>query len=185
MSHPAISVNIAIEPASVTLGEPDSIILSTTLSHPTPITIYTWPTVFNLHLSQRRRNFFCIGLSNNNEPVRLETTKGGKRSGHISRVLGGVHDQYFVTLEPGKTVEIRFPFFLTTRLDNTSRQDGPLIAGHRYRFGFNEGESVWTWFEGTREEVLAPPGEESPIEEGKSKILLDTGPPIEFEVLES
>lgn len=139
----------------------------------------------NLHLSQRRRNFFCIDLSNNNEPIRLETTKGGKRSGHISRVLGGVHDQYFVTLEPGKTVEIRFPFFLTTCLDNTPRQDRPLTVGHRYRFGFNEGESVWTWFEGTREEVLAPPGEESTIEAGRLKILLDTGPPVEFEVFES
>ena len=185
MSHPAISVNIAIEPASVTLGEPGSIILSTTLSHPTPITIYTWPTVFNLQLSQQRRNFFCTDLSNNNEPVRLETTKGGKRSGHISRVLGGKHDQYFVTLEPGKTVEIRFPFLLTTRLDNTPLQDGTLKAGHRYRFGFSEGECVWDWMHGTREEILLPPGDNAPMDRGGLKIVLDTGPPIEFEVLES
>jgi hypothetical protein len=179
MSHPAISVSIAIEPASVTLGQPCSIILSTTLSHPTPITIYTWPTVFNLALSQVRKNFFCIDLSNNDEPVRLELTKGGKRSGYICRELGGKHDQYFVTLEPGKSVVITAPFIFTTRLDK------PLVAGHRYRFGFREGESVWYWFPGTREEVLAPPGEESSIEEGESKIMLDTGPPIEFEVLES
>ena len=179
MSHPAISVNISLEPAAVTLGAPCSIILSTTLSYPTPITIYTWPTVFNLDLSQIRKNFWCIYLSNNDEPVRLELTKGGKRSGYISRELGSFHDQFFVTLEPGKTVNITGPFVFTTRLDQ------PLVAGHRYRFGFSEGECVGNWMHGTREEVMLPPGDRSPMDKAGPKIVLDTGPPIEFEVLES
>lgn len=179
MSRPTISVNITLEPAAVTLGAPCSIILSTTLTYPTPITIYTWPTVFNLGLSQRRKNFWCIDLSNNDEPVRLGTTKGGKRSGWISRVLGDFNDQSFVTLELGKTVDISAPFMLTTRLD------GPLVAGHRYRFGFNEGECVGDWMHGTREEIMLPPGDRSPMGREGPRIVLDVGPPIEFEVLES
>jgi hypothetical protein len=179
MSHPTVSVDLAIKPASVTLGAPCSITLSATLSHPTPITIYTWPSVFHLKLSQQRRNFFCINLSNNDEPVMLELTKGGRRSGHISLMLGGVHDQYLQTLTPGKSVEFTAPFFLATRLDR------PLIAGHRYRFGFSEGESIKYWMEGIREEVMSPPGVNMPFDKGSRKIVLDLGPPIEFEVLES
>jgi hypothetical protein len=179
MAHPTVSVDLAIKPASVTLGAPCSITLSTTLSHPTPITIYTWPSILHLTLSQQRRNFFCIDLSNNDEPVMLELTKGGRRSGHISLMLGGVHDQYLRTLVPGNSVEFTAPFFLATRLDR------PLIAGHRYRFGFSEGESMRYWMEGTREDVMSPPGMNAPFDKGSRKIMLDLGPPIEFEVLES
>ena len=179
MSNPAISVNIALEPATVTLGATCSIILSTTLLYPTPITIYTWPTVFNLDLSQIRKNFWCIDLSNNNESVRLELTKGGKRSGYICRELGSFHDPFFVTLEPGKAVDITAPFVLTTRLDK------PLVAGHRYRFGFSEGECVGDWMHGTREDVMLPSGDRSPMDSSGPYIMLDVGPPIEFEVLES
>lgn len=178
MSHPTISVRLAISPESVTLGASCSIILSTTLTYPTPITIYTWPTVFNLNLSQKRKNFWCIDLSNNNQPVRLEWTKGPKVSGWISRVLGDFDDEYFVTLEPGKTLNITGPFKLSTRLNTT------LVAGHRYRFGFSEGESVGNWMHGTREEVMLPPGDRSPMDSAGPRIVLDTGPPIEFEVLE-
>jgi hypothetical protein len=179
MSHPTVSVDIAIKPASVTLGAHCSITLSTTLSHPTPITIYTWPSVFHLDLAQQRRNFFCIDLSNDDEPVVLELTKGGRRSSHISLMLGGVHDQYLHTLVPGKPVEFTAPFFLATRLDR------PLIAGHRYRFGFSEGESIKYWMEGTREEVMSPPEVNAPFDKGSRKIMLELGPPIEFDVLES
>jgi hypothetical protein len=178
MSHPTVSVDIAIKPASVTLGAPCSITLSTTLSHPTPITIYTWPSVFHLNLSQQRKNFFCIDLSNNDEPVMLELTKGGRRSGHISLMLGRVHDQYLRTLVPRKSVEFTAPFFLATRLDR------PLIAGHRYQFGFSEGESIKYWMDGTREEVMSPSGMNAPFDKGSRKTLLNLGPPIEFEVLE-
>jgi hypothetical protein len=179
MSHPTVSVDIAIKPASVTLGAPCSITLSTTLSHPTPITIYTWPSAFHLNLSQQRRNFFCIDLSNNDEPVMLELTKGGRRSGHISLMLNSVHDQYLRTLVPGETVEFTAPFFLATRSDR------PLIPGHRYRFGFNERESIQYWMEGTREEVMSPPGVNAPFDKGSQKIMLDLGTPIEFDVVES
>jgi hypothetical protein len=74
----------------------------------------------------------------------LELTKGGRRSGHISLMLGRVHDQYLRTLVPRKSVEFTAPFFLATRLDR------PLIAGHRYQFGFSEGESIKYLMDGTR-----------------------------------
>jgi hypothetical protein len=153
--------------------------LSATLSYSSPITIYTWPSVFNLNLAQRRKNFFCIDLSNDNAPVKLETTKGGKRSGHISLELGGIDDEYFRTLVPEKPVDFTAPLIVATRPNK------PLVAGHRYRFGMNEGESILYWYEGTREQTMSPPGQDAPAAKDMRTILLDVGPPIEFEVLET
>ncbi|KAH0284073.1 hypothetical protein M436DRAFT_85137 [Aureobasidium namibiae CBS 147.97] len=178
MSHPAISVNIALEPAAATIGAPCSITLSVTLSHPTPITIHTWHTVFNYARSKVRRNFWCIDLSDNDKPVQLETVKCGMRSGYICRELGGLDDQYFVTLEPGKVVEFTAPFILAHRVDNR------LVVGHRYRFGLSERECVQYWMHGTREEIMLPPGQHAPIENAGPAIMLDAGSPVEFEVLD-
>lgn len=182
MSHPVISVGIAITPTTVTLNEPCFLTVSATLSsaYPSPITIYTWPTVFNLGLALRRKNFFCVDLSDNSTPIRLETTKGGKRSGHISRKLGSGHDQYFHTLEPGQTVDFTGPFMLP------SRQRETLVAGHRYRFGVNQGERVDRWLLGTRAEVLSAPWEDEPPREWRNEnVELVVRDPIEFDVLES
>lgn len=94
-------------------------------------------------------------------------------------MLGDFDDQYFVTLEPGDTVDITAEFTFTKRLDNL------LVAGHRYRFGFSDRECVGNWMHGTREEVMLPPGDDSPMDKGGPIIMLDTGPPTEFEVLQS
>ncbi|KAH0386015.1 hypothetical protein KCU92_g2964, partial [Aureobasidium melanogenum] len=174
-----MSVTITITPSSVTLSRPCLLTLSATLSYSSPITIYTWPSVFNLNLAQRRKNFFCIDLSNDNAPVKLETTKGGKRSGHISLELGGIDDEYFRTLVPEKPVDFTAPLIVATRPNK------PLVAGHRYRFGMNEGESILYWYEGTREQTMSPPGQDAPAAKDMRTILLDVGPPIEFEVLET
>jgi hypothetical protein len=92
MSLPKISVNMTITPASVTLGVPCSLTLVATLSHPTPITIYTQRSVLNLHLAQKVKNFYCVDLSNNNDPVFLQTRKCTKRVGGVRRELGGIDD---------------------------------------------------------------------------------------------
>lgn len=66
-----------------------------------------------------------------------------------------------------------------------TRPDRPLTAGHRYRFGINEGESIFHWYEGTREEVMLPPGQDAPPRKDMQKIVFDLGAPIEFTVSKS
>jgi hypothetical protein len=180
MSLPRISVNMTIAPASVTLGVPCLITLVATLSHPTPITIYTQRSVLNRPLAQTVRNFYCVDLSNNNDPVFLETRKCTKRAGGVRRELGGRDDQYFHTLEPEKPYEFIDRFILSYGLNE------PLVAGHRYRFGFSEKQTSPCWFDGTREDVLHPPGEREKIDKewAQGQIILDVGPPLEFDALE-
>ena len=58
--------------------------------------------------------------------------------------------------------------------------------GHQYRFGLNEGEAVWKWKEGTREEVMSPPG--NVVGFGTSDgpgIVLAVAGPLEFDVVET
>jgi hypothetical protein len=180
MSLPKISVNMTITPASVTLGVPCSLTLVATLSHPTPITIYTQRSVLNLHLAQKVKNFYCVDLSNNNDPVFLQTRKCTKRVGGVRRELGGIDDQYFHTLEPEKPYEFIDRFILSYGLNER------LVAGHRYRFGFSEKQTSPSWFDGTREDVLHPPGEHERVDKewAQGRIIFDLGPPFEFDVLE-
>lgn len=134
MSHPIVSVDIAISPPSATLESPCLLGLYATLSYSGLITICTWPTVFNLSLTQRWKNSFCVDLFDDNTLVKLETTKGGRRSGHNSPKLGGMDDENFCTLLPRKLRKFTALLILATRPDK------PLVAGHRYRSGMNEGE---------------------------------------------
>jgi hypothetical protein len=181
MSLPKISVNMTITPASVTLGVPCLITLVATLSHPTLITIYTQRSVLNLPLAQTVRNFYCVDLSNNNDPVLLETRKCTKRAGGVRRELGGRDDQYFHTLEPEKPYEFTDRFILSSSLDET------LVAGHRYRFGFSEKQTSPRWFDDTREDVLHLSGEREKTDKewAQGQIILNLGPPFEFEVLKT
>lgn len=182
MSNSIITVGIAITPAPITLGQPCDLTLSATLSpsHPTPITIYTYPNIFNLPFAIQRENFYCLDLTSSNRPLFLQLTKGGRRKGHVKRKLGTPHAQHFLTLHPGQTIHLTTPF-----RPATNDQD-PLVPGHRYRFGINERETLkfGAWLRGTREEVLAAPGEEeSPDGWAKDRIELRLPEPIEFEVV--
>lgn len=141
-----------------------------------PVTIFTWPTVFNLGLAQRRRNFVCSAVATG-ECVWLEHTKGPKRPG-FSRTKGGIDDARFVTLLPGEPYRATCNFHLATRPlwvseeesgERVSQYPTPtggcapylnrLEGGHDYRFSAQESETIVWWWYGTRDEVLAPAGE--------------------------
>jgi hypothetical protein len=59
-----------------------------------------------------------------------------------------------------------------------------VVPGRRYRLGVREGEQVAWWREGTKEEVLAPAGEEAGLEhdDDHGPIDLSNVEAIEFEV---
>ena len=177
-SPPSISVTLSIDPPSFSLGTAVDLSITAVSHAQVPITIFTWPTIFNLGLAQRRKNFTCLDVDTNT-PVRLEITKGPKRPGFSSE-LGGRDDAYFHTLEPDKPVTFKEPFKLANRMGEHAA-----TPGHRYRFSVREGETVTWWEEGRREDVMGPPEEEGNFfEAGREPIIVDQIDAIEFMVEE-
>jgi len=149
MSPPALSVSLALSSSNSSSSEEVELIV-TVISHASaPITIFTWPTIFNTRLALRRKNFECIDLDTNT-PLNLEITKGGKRGGFTSR-SDSSDAKYFYTLMPEEPLKFTTPF-------NVANSDG-IRPGHRYRFGVRRGEKLEYWTAGTKEEVLTAPGE--------------------------
>ena len=177
---PSISITLAIDPPSFSPGESVELSITAVYHATTPITIFTWPNVFNLKLAQKRANFKCIDLDTG-EPLFMELTKGPKRAG-FSHERGSPDDKYHLTLEPGQPVKVSESFGLAKRPTDGRYSVTP---GHRYAFEVRQGEQVDWWREGRREDVLVPPGEVDQIGESASgePITLDTAGPIEFTVL--
>ncbi|KAI9836064.1 MAG: hypothetical protein M1819_001675 [Sarea resinae] len=180
-SPPSISVDLAIDPPSFIPGGSDPLpsLSITATSHATqPITIFTWPTVFNLDLSQKRANFTCLDLTSD-APLRLELTKGPKRTA-FNREKGGSDDVFFQTLEPETPTTFKAPFKLACR---TTEGRDAIVPGHRYRFGVREGEQVPWWRYGSKEDVMAPAGEWAGLgDPSGGPLALGDVAPVEFEV---
>ncbi|KAL9095586.1 MAG: hypothetical protein Q9165_002018 [Trypethelium subeluteriae] len=167
---PSISVSLSIDPPSLALSTVVNLTVTAVSHASTPITVFTWPSIFNLDLAQKRANFTCVDLNT-----------GPKRPG-FSRELGGRDDAYFCTLEPEELVRFKAPFKLASRMG-----EGPhaVVPGHRYRFGVREGESVKWWRAGKREDVMSRPGEQSGLGDADGMpIVLYPVEAIEFEVKE-
>lgn len=178
---PSVSIKLVIDPPSFAPGSLESppFISITAISHALqPITIFTWPTVFNLALSQKRANFTCLDLTSNT-PLRLELTKGPQRSG-FSRTKDGPDDAFFQTLEPKIPVTFKAAFKLARR---TTEGSDAIVEGHWYRFGVREGETVPWWRYGRKEDVMAPPGQRATLGEPSGEpITLELPAPVDFEV---
>ncbi|KAG5756146.1 hypothetical protein H9Q72_001081 [Fusarium xylarioides] len=181
---PTISVSLSIDPPTFTRGSvsPPSatITITATLHASEPITIFTWHTIFNLELAQRRKNFICTDLTTG-LPLQLETTKGPKRP-QFSYELGGHDDQYFITLEPEKPTIITHRFLRSAGLEG----DRVFKPGHRYQLKVRDNEEAEWWRYGKKEDVMSPPGQSSPKEgcEDPSGLPIRLSPidPVEFEV---
>lgn len=180
-SVPPISVEVVIDPPAFALGGPEGLpcIAITATSHASqPITIFTWPTIFNLDLAQKRANFSCQDTASN-ALLRLELTKGPKRSGP-SRAKDGPDDIFFQTLEPKTSVVFSATFKLARRINATKDL---LVEGHKYRFNVRDGETIQWWRYGKKEDVMAPP--DHPAELGDPSggpIPLRQVAPVYFEV---
>ncbi|KAF5563769.1 NCP1-NADPH-cytochrome P450 reductase [Fusarium phyllophilum] len=183
-SPPAISVSLSIDPSTFTRGSvspPSATISITATSHASEhITIFTWHTIFNLKLAQRRKNFICTDLTTG-LPLQLESTKGPKRP-QFSYEFGGHDDQYFITLEPEKPTTITHRFLRTAGLEG----DRVFKPGHRYQLKVRDNEEAEWWRYGRKEDVMSPPGQSSPKDgcEDPSGPPISLSPidPVEFEV---
>ena len=168
---PVLSVSLALSSSNFLPGEEVELSITATSHASTPITIFTWPTISNIRLALKRKNFECVDLDINT-PLNLEITKGGKRGGFTSR-SGSSDEKYFYTLMPGEPLVFTSPFKIANRRGAT--------PGHLYRFGVSRGEKLEWWTAGTKEEVLTPPGEPAGLEKnGDEPIELNDIDDIEF-----
>lgn len=178
---PSLSVVLDINPRSFKLNrlpEPSPTISLTVTSHTTePITIFTWPGVFNLSLSQRRTNFTCLDLTSN---TWLSLGIVQVRRGAFRCEQGTSDEKYFFTLEP----EVPFTFQEDFNLARRKRDDiYTLESGHQYRFGIREGEALSWWRWGRKEEVVPPAGQSTGMgEPDGSPLILHVEGPVEFVV---
>jgi hypothetical protein len=163
-----------ISPPILSLNDNSSLVITATLDHAEPVTIYTWPSIFNTDLAQRRYNFFCADLSDD-KPVKL-SYENAKRSGFVNRQIGGNDDQYMVTFYPG------VPRTFTDGFVPAARRDRPLKPGHRYRFGINRPLLSWQWIRGTRDDIMTT--EVKSFQSEKQEIIVPPGDVVEFEVME-
>lgn len=204
MVEPTLEIHLLISPPIFSLSQiankevlPPTLTTTATLHHDKPVTLYTWPSIFNLKLAQVRHNFFCYDISSSNyqdaKPIDLAVYNAGKQAGTISRRIGSKDDKFWVTLYPNQQVTFAEKFALATRDGSLIRWDVVLKAGHRYRYGIKRmflKDSV-KWLDGvTREDVMTEKtGREKEIwREGFEKRELivprDGGDVVEFEVVE-
>ncbi|KAF1347177.1 hypothetical protein BDV97DRAFT_358728 [Delphinella strobiligena] len=178
---PSISLDLVIDPPRFAPGIRNStptMSLTAILHASQPITIFTWPTVFNLHLGQKRTNFSCHDLTSD-LPLQLELAKGPQYPG-FSRSKDGPDDTFFQTLEPEVPVTFSAPFKLAHR---TTEGRHSIATGHRYRFAIRHGEIVRWWRYSRKEDVMVPPGEPDGLNEPSGEPIVLTGVlPVNFEV---
>jgi hypothetical protein len=173
MAQPVMHVAMVLSPTTFTLGDSCTLTITATLKYTGPITIYTWPTIFHLYLAQRRHNFFCVDLSDDDKEVNLNI-QSVKRSGFVNRQIGNPDDEDLVTFYPDTPITFTDEFVLA------SRPSRPLKPGHRYRFGLSDLNPISHWMHGTREDVLTT--EKKAFERGTSKLILGPVDDVEFEV---
>ncbi|KAF4962841.1 hypothetical protein FSARC_9084 [Fusarium sarcochroum] len=153
--HPTLSITLTISPLKFTrrAESPPSISITAILHADEPITIFTWHTIFNLKLAQRRKNFVCTDLTTSSR-VELATTKGPKRSAFSSE-LGGPDDEYYCTFEPETPVTFKHRFLRSHALEG----EQAFTPGHAYCLEVREDEEVSWWRYGKKEDVMSPPGQ--------------------------
>lgn len=136
--------------------------------------IFTWPTIFHLELSQQRGNFSCLNLTTNSL-LNMNYTKGPRRPG-FSRTREGRDDRHFRTLEPD------IPTTFTGRFGLAYPPTPTVEAGHRYRLSLNEGQKISWWRYGRKDEVLALPGVPSSLGDTSGGSIYLEMDPVEFDV---
>ncbi|KAG9656981.1 hypothetical protein KCU95_g11873, partial [Aureobasidium melanogenum] len=185
-TQPTISTTLSLS-SQIYVEQQTTLTITLNLTAPAPITIFTWPGIFNPQLALRRRNFTLHDMSTKPPtPIHLEITKGPKRPG-FSRRKNNSDEKYYVTLYPGVDLEIQYPFLIMHR--NMPGTGLPRFqVGHRYRFGITDEGKVKSWWWGTRDDVLLDdddePYDDDEAARGESPIDI-RAEPIEFVVKEA
>jgi hypothetical protein len=189
---PSISVTLAINPPSFKLGTYVELSVTAVLNANAkfPITIFTWPSVFNLELAQMRGNF--VGVDRDTG-MRLPMHDIQVQRRGFSHTLGGPDDKYHITLEPGQPFRFNSSFYLPhgppfREADSDLQEEGhaDLLPGHRYLLDIRKDyyDAYLWWKKGRKEDVLDLPGQDRGGDwESGEPIVLSLDEPVEFKVL--
>jgi hypothetical protein len=144
---PSIAITLAINPPAFALNTDLEISVTAVTNVSYPITIFTWPYVFNLGLAQVRGNFEGwdrdTGMRLPMQEIAID------RAGYDHR-LGSRDDEYQVTLEPRKPKKFNSTFFLAHGLSPRraerlaegmrylAEDEAELLPGHRYLLDIRE-----------------------------------------------
>lgn len=162
LAPPSMTVTLALDPPNFSLGDDVKLPITATSHASTPITIYTWPNIFNLSISLGCRpdlHFTCQDLTTDT-PLNMRPWKTFCTRHEQGHNLDRDGEDY-LTLYSEQTVKVSTGFGLA-RSNITSdnvRHNRTLWYGHRYRLGVQEGKNIEWWRTGTKEENLAQPGE--------------------------
>ena len=188
--EPSISISITLTPCTYSYSTPEVPTLSVHMtSHaPRPITVFTWNTVLHPYSGLKRQ---CFTITDTSSGEKIPQNKVSLNRTRFRRQIGSSDEQLFSTLYPDQPVTVkaafgpwpgeakpighpeRFPRRLGWGVDG-------LEVGHGYEVKVSSGQMVIWWKWGTKEEVLAPPGESEDSYMGESE-----WPPIEIEVEET
>lgn len=150
---PSMTVTLALDPPNFKEGEVVKLSASIVSHATSPVTILTHSTFLDLRDAQSRKmgrpNFRCIDLDTNT-PVRLQDRVCGRWS-PIRHRLDDADSKYFHSLWPKIPYEICAPCVVP---------HVKLTPGHRYRLHLDNEQAIDWWRQGTKEEVLASPGQE-------------------------
>jgi hypothetical protein len=169
---PSIAVQLAIDPPSFKISDRVRLSVTATSNASEPITIFTWPNIFNPRLSQFRGSLVASD-KDTHEKLELNTMRIVERK-PFKFMLGGYDDEFFVTLWPGRPTVFHTPF----------AYGQSTLSGHRYLVDLKEGESVEWWKKGRKEDVLNLPlkNRNAHLSDGEP-IILSLDQPVEYKLL--
>jgi hypothetical protein len=152
---PSVAVTLAINPSNFTLGSHVELSATAVSNASYPITVDTWPNIFNPGLSQQRGSLVGVDKDTHKE-LEMHVIDVRMNAEFLNdRTLGGVHDEYLVTLEPGQTRAFN-TFFYTAVGDIYHKPD--VLPGHRYLIDLEESEQVGWWKKEERKTSWIFPG---------------------------
>lgn len=174
-----VTVTIAIISANFSVDEEVKLELTATSNYPSPITIFTWPTILNPDLAQSLGNFTCVDLADQQTDLYSADTPGPNRM-ILTRARGGQDEEFFHTLEPNKPAVFSAAFGAAYAASHGSLV---FLPDHRYRFGVQEGSRIRWWKKGIRDEIMTPEGSSGALGKASGKpIMLTNIDPIEFSI---
>jgi hypothetical protein len=109
IAPPLIAVTLAINPPNFKLGTDVELSVTAVSNATFPVTIFTWPSVFNLELAQKRGNFVGVDRDTGMK-LPMHDIQVQRRG--FNHTLGGPDDKYHVTLEPGQPFRFNSSFYL-------------------------------------------------------------------------
>lgn len=157
---PSIGVELAISPPSFRLSDRVRLLVTAISNASEPITIYTWPNIFNPEVAQTGGSLVAFDKDIHEE---LKMHPMDVKLGPVNFTLGSDDDRFFVTLEPGKPSSVIYTPFL---------YGFETLPGHRYLVDLQETDNVGWWKRERKEDVLNLPGKDRGAHIPDGKLIL-------------